>query len=60
MCVLRAWKLERSVEAREKVKAEDPTLGEKDISRGVGEMWQKTPPEDRAPFVDMAAADKQR
>mmetsp|Transcript_17604 Transcript_17604/g.38402 ORF Transcript_17604/g.38402 Transcript_17604/m.38402 type:complete len:322 (-) Transcript_17604:826-1791(-) len=30
-----------SVEAREKVKQQDPTLGEKDISRAVGEMWQK-------------------
>mmetsp|Transcript_35852 Transcript_35852/g.60416 ORF Transcript_35852/g.60416 Transcript_35852/m.60416 type:complete len:470 (-) Transcript_35852:54-1463(-) len=49
-----------SVEAREKVKMQSPHLGEKDISRAVGDMWSKTPTEARLRFVAMAEEDKRR
>ncbi|BDA48008.1 probable AT-rich interactive domain-containing protein 2 at N-terminal half [Coccomyxa sp. Obi] len=49
-----------SIDARSKAKAEHPSSDQKEISKIVGEMWQRATPEEKAPYVEQARIDKAR
>ncbi|CAL5223241.1 g5721 [Coccomyxa viridis] len=49
-----------SIDARARAKAEHPTADQKEISKIVGDMWQKALPDQKAPYIEQARIDKER
>lgn len=49
-----------SIDARPRARTLHPELSTADISKKVGEMWQAAGPEERAPYIALSNADKER
>lgn len=49
-----------SVDARHKAKESFPELAQSEITKKVGEMWQKATDEEKAPYIAMSNQDKAR
>lgn len=49
-----------SVDARQKAKESYPDLTQAEITKRVGEMWQKASDEEKSPYIAMSNTDKQR
>jgi structure-specific recognition protein 1 len=47
-------------ENREKIKAENPDLTFGELAKKIGEAWKEMSAEDKVPYEEMAAADKER